>query len=820
MKISYNWLKEYVHTDLSADNAASFLTACGLEVETIETYENIPGGLKGLVVGKVLTCEKHPDADRLKITTVNVGGEMPLNIVCGAANVGVGQSVIVATIGTELFPAEGESFKIKRSKIRGVESEGMICAEDEIGLGSSHEGIIVLHDEPLPGTPAADYFKVENDVIFEIGLTPNRSDATSHIGVARDLVALINIHQNQNNPLQYPVVDTLPLSEKKPFVDVKVEDVEACPRYTSLCISGVEVKESPDWLKNRLDAIGVRPINNVVDATQFVLFEMGQPLHAFDADKIKGNHVIVKKVADETPFVTLDGVERKLNQHDLMICNENEPMCIAGVFGGEKSGVSLETKNVFLESAYFSPVGIRKTAKYHGLKTDASFRYERGCDPSITVYAIKRAAMLINELAGGEISAIEDFYPNIIEKKQVTLSYSHLNSLVGKQIEKETVKNILSAIEIETIQETDNEIILSIPTNKVDVTRQADVIEEFLRIYGYNNVEIGEKFHYSMSFLPQNPMIKMQETISDYLSHNGFHETMNNSLTKAEYSEKFDFVDAQQTVSLLNPLSRDLQNMRQTLLFNGLENIIHNINHGTADVKLYEFGNIYLKNLDAQPTDEVTKRFSEKKRLAIFVSGKKQSESWQEKQTDVDFYFLKNKVENALKRIHLSVHDFSLNMQTTTATMNNVLEYFHKDIPCITIGEVNSKLLKHFDIKQAVYYAELDCEMLVKLTRGKKVVFEDLNKFPEVNRDLALLIDKQITYKEIEDLAFKTERNYLKSVNLFDVYEGKNLEAGKKSYAVRFILSNKEKTLTNDEINRIMDKLIAAYEKTLGAKLR
>jgi len=820
MKISYNWLKKYIPTDLSAEEASFLLTACGLEVESIEKHENIPGGLKGLVTGKVLSCEKHPDADRLKLTKVDVGEENPLQIVCGASNVEAEQYVIVATIGTTLYPSEGEPFKIKRSKIRGVESEGMICAEDEIGLGTSHAGIIVLNDQPKPGTPAADYFKVEEDSVFEIGLTPNRSDAASHIGVARDLAALINLQENTNNPLQYPSVDNFPATDKKSIVSVKVEDVEACPRYTSLFIAGVEVKESPQWLKNSLESIGVRPINNVVDATQFVLFEMGQPLHAFDADMIIGNSVVVKKTAENSPFITLDGVERKLSGNDLMICNEQEPMCIAGVFGGEKSGVTFETKHVFLESAYFSPVGIRKTAKFHGLKTDASFRYERGCDPNITVYAIKRAAMLIQELAGGEISDIDDFYPNVIEKKNIVLNYDYLNSLIGKQIDKPTVKKTLSAIEMKTIAETDTEITLAVPTNKVDVTRQADVIEEFLRIYGYNNIEIGERFNYSMSFLPQNPLLKIKETISDYLSDNGFFESMNNSLTKAEYAEKFDCIDASQTVGLLNPLSRDLQNMRQTLLFNGLENIIHNINHGTTDIKLYEFGSIYLKNPDTQPTDEVTKRFCEKKRLAIFISGKKQEESWQEKQSDVDFYFLKNRVENAMKRIHLPLRDFSLVMQTTTDTMNNVLQYMHKEIPFITMGEINAKLLKHFDIKQPVFYAEIDCEMLVSLAKGKKTVFEDLNKFPEVNRDLALLVDKQITYKEIEDLAFKTERNYLKSVNLFDVYEGKNLENGKKSYAVRFILSNKEKTLTNDEINKIMDKLIVAYEKTLEAKLR
>lgn len=820
MKISYNWLKKYVTTDLPAEAVSDLLTGCGLEVESIAKYESVQGGLRGLVTGKVLSCEKHPDADRLSLTMVDAGEEKPLQIVCGAPNVALGQYVIVAMIGATLYPAEGEAFKIKRSKIRGVESEGMICAEDEIGMGTSHAGIIVLKDEPIPGTPAAQYFKIEEDSIFEIGLTPNRSDAASHIGVVRDLIAIINLNENKSNSLQYPDVSNFSTNDKKPFVDVKVEDVEACPRYTSLCISNVEVKESPDWLKHKLESIGVRPINNVVDATQFILFEMGQPLHAFDADRISGNHVIVKKVAENTSFITLDGVERKLSRNDLMICNEKEPMCIAGVFGGEKSGVSFETKNVFLESAYFNPVGIRKTAKYHGLKTDASFRYERGCDPNITVYAAKRAALLIQELAGGEISTIDDFYPVEIEKQKVVVNYEYLNSLIGKQIEKETVKKILHAIEIETIQETDTEITVTVPTNKVDVIRQADVIEEFLRIYGYNNVEIGEKFNYSMSFLQQNPSIDIQNTISNYLTNNGFFESMNNSLTKADYVEKFDFIDAKQTVTLLNPLSRDLQNMRQTLLFNGLENIIHNINHGTTEIKLYEFGSIYLKNPKAQTTDEVIKRFSEKKRLAIFISGKKQAESWQEKQTDVDFYYLKNMVINAMKRINLSLQKLSIEMHNTTVSMNNVLQYLYNDKPIITIGRINSTLLKYFDIKQEVFYADIDCKKLVEFTKDTKTVYEELNKFPEVNRDLALLIDKHITYKDIEDLAYKTEKKRLKSVNLFDVYKGKNLEEGKKSYAIRFILFDKEKTLTNNEINSIMDKLIAVYEQELGAKLR
>ena len=820
MKISYNWIREYINTDLPPQEISDLLTDCGLEVESFEEYQSCKGGLKGLVIGKVLTCEKHPDADRLSLTTVDVGGEVPLHIVCGAANVRSGQYVVVATLGTELHPVEGKSFKIKKSKIRGKDSEGMICAEDEIGLGQSHDGIMVLEGCPKIGTPAAVYFEVENDVIFEIGLTPNRSDAASHIGVARDLVALLNTRKNQNVSLKYPDVQNFQSELKQCPIAVEVEDAAACPRYTGLYIKNIKVQPSPAWLQNRLKAIGIRPINTVVDATQYVLFEMGQPLHVFDADKIQGNRVIVKKVADKTKFTTLDGIERTLSKDDLMICNAQQPMCIAGVFGGEDSGVKDSTQNIFLESAYFHPVGIRKTAKNHALKTDASFRYERGADPEITVYAAKRAALLIQNLAGGEISEIADFYPNPVQKKEVMLRYKQLNKITGKIIDKEIVKKILTAIELEIVKESAEELLLAVSTNKVDVTREVDVIEEFLRIYGYNQVEIPAKMSYTLSFLPQNPLTRIKETISNYLSSNGFNETMNNSLTKAEYSENFNFIDKTQTVPLLNPLSRDLADMRKTLLFSGLENIIHNINHGTTDLKLYEFGSVYFKNADAAQNDDVLKRFSEREFLAIFVSGKRQAECWQEKQTDVDFCYLKNMVVNSLNRVNVSLQPLSAKVFESTATMNNVLQYRASEAVFITIGQINRRLLKSFDIKQDVFYAEIDCAVLAKLTKGEKAVYEDLNKFPEVNRDLALLIDKQVTYKDIEDLAFKTERKYLKSMNLFDVYQGEHLEEGKKSYAIRLILCDKEKTLTNNEINAVMDKLIAAFETKLGAKLR
>lgn len=819
MKISYNWLKEYTAIELPAEEVAEMLTGCGLEVETTEKYQTIPGGLANLVTGKVLTCEMHPNSDHLHITTVDIGTETPLNIVCGASNVAAGQNVIVAPIGTTLYPIEGECFKIKKSKLRGVESEGMICAEDEIGIGNSHEGIIVLKDNPTPGTPANEYFNISDDIVFEIGLTPNRSDATSHIGVAKDLLAVYNLKYNQQNRLKYP--DTTSFSGNAPhYIRVNVEDKEKCPRYTSLCIKNVKVAPSPDWLKHKLNAIGIRPINNIVDVTQFVLFEMGQPLHAFDADKIIDNQVVVKLVKDNTPFITLDGVERKLSDQDLMICNASEPMCIAGVFGGEKSGITEQSTNVFLESAYFNPVSIRKTSKRHGLKTDASFRYERGCDPQITRKAIERAALLIQELAGGEISTIEDFYPQEFENCKIELNFKRLSQLIGKNIPNEIVVNTLSAIGINAIEQDNEKAIFQIPTNKVDVTREADLIEEFLRIYGYNNIEIPTQINYSLSFLPQNPMIEHKETISNYLSSNGFCEVMNNSLTKAEYAEKFSFIKKEESISLINPLSRDLQNMRQTLLFGGLENIIHNINHANKDMKLYEFGNVYHKNIGISPNENVTQRYIETPKLALWISGKKQHESWQEKQTDVDVFFLKNIIINAINKTNANTNRLKIQCSSENNYMNNVLTYFLDNEPIIEIGEVKTAILESFDIKQKVFYAEIDCNLLVKACKGQKVTFEDLNKFPEVNRDLALLIDTNITYEQIESLSFKTEKRYLKSVNLFDVYQGKNIESGKKSYAIRYVLSNKDKTLTNNEITNIMDKLVAAYEKELGAKLR
>ena len=819
MDISYNWLKEYIDTDLDINSMAIILTGIGLEIEGIRTYESIQSGLEKVYIGKVISCEKHPNADRLHITTVDVGLPELLNIVCGAPNVAAGQHVVVATIGAILFPSDGEPITIKKSKIRDVMSEGMICAEDELGIGHSHAGIMVLNDNPAIGMPAKEYFNITTDTVFEIGLTPNRSDAASHIGVARDVAAYIKTHINNNISIHYPTIDRFPEQSFPNPIKITVEDTIACPRYSGLYIENVKVKESPNWLKTKLNTIGIRPINNIVDITQFVLFEMGQPLHAFDAKHVTGNHVIVKKAKKDTPFITLDGIERKLGENDLMICNAVEPMCIAGVMGGRDSGINESTTCVFLESAYFNLVNIRKTSKFHTLKTDASFRYERGCDPNITTFAIQRAALLIQELAGGNISQITDVYPQPIKEKEVTINYKRLNSLVGKNIDTKTVKQILTAIEMKILKENADSLIVSIPTNKVDVYREADVLEEFLRIYGYNNIEINNSFTYSPSTLSESPLIAFKEKTSSFLSHNGFYEIMNNSLTKNDYAA-FEFIKKEEVISLLNPLSKDLQDMRQTLLFGGLESISHNINHSNFNLCLYEFGTVYNKDLNKKTNDSVVERFPHHNHLAIFVTGKQHEGSWQVKEQENDFYYLKNMILNVLQINNFSTQSFQTETIASSDAMINVLNFKRNQETIFRIGEINKQVLKYFGIKQNVYYVEVDCDKLLASTEKKKVVFKELNKFPEVHRDLALLIDKHITYEEIEKLAFKTGKQLIKSVNLFDVYEGKNLEEGKKSYAISFVISDTNKTLTNDEINAVMERLIVTYEKELGAKLR
>ncbi|MDR1793002.1 MAG: phenylalanine--tRNA ligase subunit beta [Bacteroidales bacterium] len=819
MKISYNWLKEYATLAIDANKTAQMLTDCGLEVELTENFETIGGGLQNVVIGKVLSCEKHPDADRLSVTTVDVGAERPLNIVCGAPNVATGQTVVVAMLNAVLYPTDSEPFKIKKSKIRGIESEGMICAQDELGLGTSHDGIMLINEDVKAGTPAAQYFDIQTDTIFEIGITPNRNDALSHIGVARDWLAVANYAKNTNFKLQYPDVENFK-PEIQSDIQICIEDEINCVRYTGLIIKGVKVEESPKWLKNKLNSIGVRPVNNVVDATQFVLFEMGQPLHAFDAKKIAGKKVIIKKAQQGEQFVTLDGIKRTLSADDLMICNANEAMCVAGVFGGQDSGVTEETVDIFLESAAFHPVSIRKTAKYHGLKTDASFRYERGSDPNITVYAAKRAALLIQQLAGGQISEITDIYPNVVSPKEIEVNLDRLNSLIGKNIDKQEVIKILELLEIKIIAQIGQILKVEIPTNKADVLREADVVEEFLRIYGYNNVEIPHRFNYAISTLKEDDLIHIQEVISTYLSDNGFFETMNNSLTKAEYAVIFDFVDASQSVTLLNPLSKELQNLRQNLFFNSMENILHNIHHGNTDLKLYEFGKIYQKNSQFGKNEDILKRFDEPTKLSICVTGKQKATSWLTKQEDADFYYLKNVIINALKRVNVDIEQLPTEISTSLGFLDNALIYKHKDTVLLAIGEVPQKLLKTFGIKQPVFYADIDCRTLELLAKNKKTVFEELHKFPEVERDLALLIDKTVTYQQLKDIAFRCEKHKILSVNLFDVYQGDKLPENKKSYALRFVLYDKHKTLTNNDIQNIMDRLINAYQKEVHAELR
>lgn len=818
MKIAYNWLKEYVQTDLEAERVGELLTDCGLEIEAIESFETVKGGLKGMVVGEVKTKEKHPDADRLNLTTVDIGTGELLHIVCGAANVEVGQKVIVATIGATLYPTTGDPFEIKKSKIRGQLSEGMICAEDEIGLGTSHEGIMVLDDGAVVGTPAAVYFKLKNDDVFEIGLTPNRADAASHLGVARDLVASLNCKTKKEGgivaSLRVPNVDLFEIDNNQSSISVTVEDAEACPRYSGLTVQNVKVGESPDWLKNRLKSIGVRSINNIVDITNFVLHELGQPMHAFDASKIKGERVIVKKLKEGTKFVSLDGVERSLSEEDLMICDGDEkPMCIAGVFGGISSGVSEQTTTVFLESAYFNSTSVRKSSKRHSLKTDASFRFERGADPNITVYALKRAALLMKQIAGGEISSdIIDIYPKKIENFKIAFSFRKCEQLVGKRIDNDVIKNIILALGIDIEQEGNDALLLSVPPFKVDVQREQDVIEEILRIYGYNNVEIPVAIKSSLTFQEKPDKEKIQNAISDLLSNNGFSEIMGLSLTKAEYAEKLESLNKEQQVLMMNPLSTDLNAMRQTLLFSGLETIAYNQNRKKADLRLYEFGKTYitLKNENAS-------KYVETKHLSLFITGRKELESWNSKNDVVSYYTLKGIVEAVLERLNVKVtaKEYSGDVFSQALTFN----WNKKKL--VEFGSVSKSVLKLLDIKQEVFYADFNWDIVIEaIVANKSIMYEEVPKFPEVKRDLALLIDKTIKFEQLETLAYQSEKTVLKSVNLFDVYEGDKLPTGKKSYALSFILQDENATLTDKQIEKIMEKLMKTYKEKVGAEIR
>lgn len=822
MKISYKWLKDLLTFDLSAEETSIYLTNCGLEVEGVETFETVKGGLKGLVIGEVLTCEAHPNSDHLHVTTVNVGQEEPLHIVCGAANVAAGQKVVVATIGTTLYDGD-ESFTIKKSKLRGELSEGMICAEDEIGLGESHDGIMVLDPEAVPGTPASQYFKIESDTVFEIGLTPNRCDAICHNGVARDLYAALVQNDVPCSPLILPAAPELKPNANVNFrIDVEVENKKACPRYTSLLLDNVKVAPSPEWLQTKLKSVGIRPINNVVDITQYIMLEIGQPMHAFDADKIKGNKVIVKNLPEGTPFVTLDGNEVKLNENDLMICNAEEGMCIAGVYGGLESGVTDQTTRLFLESAYFNPVSIRKTAKRHGLKTDASFRYERGCDPDITVYAIKRAAQLVVELCGASvISDINDYYPEKIEPVHVTLRYDEVNKVAGKVIDKKIISQILLHLGMQVQTAGEDQLRVIIPLNKADVTRPIDLIEEILRIYGYNNIEIPDMLSYRLS---QRNFVdvayQMQMTISTYLADNGFYEVMNNSLSKSEYAERFDFINENETIKLLNPLSTELNAMRQSLLFSGLENVERNVNNKNANLRLFEFGKTYHLDPATERDADVTLRYRERQELAMFVTGKKNEDSWNHKGEDLDFFYLKNMIDNVLVKVNFPTQKLKISQAGEARMFCDHLNYMVGEEVLVTMGMLNNMVVKPFGLKKPVYYAEFNLELLEKMITNQTVKYQQIATYPSVKRDLALVVDQNMTYDTLEQIGYKYGSKLIKSISLFDVYEGDKVEQGKKSYALNFVLQHPDKTLTDEEINKVMSKLVAAYEREAGAKLR
>ncbi len=809
MKISYKWLQEYLPIDLDIEKTSEILTDLGLEVEGVEVVESIKGSLKGVVVGKVLTCEKHPNADRLKVTTVDLGNGESVQIVCGAPNVDKGQKVPVATVGTTLYDEKGNGFKIKKSKIRGEESFGMICAEDELGLGTAHDGIMILDKTLKPGLAAAEVFDIETDYMIEIGLTPNRADAMSHLGTARDLRAGL-IQQNITAELITPSVSDFHVDDHTFKIDIDVQDNKRAPRYVGLTISGIKISESPKWLQNKLKTIGLTPINNIVDITNYVLHDVGQPLHAFDANKISKNKVIVKTLKKDTLFTTLDGVERKLHEEDLMICDGDEkPMCIAGVFGGIESGITENTTSVFLESAYFNPVSIRKTAKRHALNTDASFRFERGIDPNITEYAIKRAANLIIELAGGKItSEVIDIYPHKIDDFQIFLSYNRLNKLIGHIIPSEEVQNILASLDIKINNHTESGLNLTIPAYRVDVTREVDVIEEVLRVYGYNNVDFSEKLNMSITSSQEQKNEHIQKTITTQLISQGFYETMANSLTKPEYANLSDQLNNDANVTILNPLSQDLSVLRQSLLFSGLETILFNINRKNKDLKLFEFGKTYHKYQD---------KYQEDKHLSLFVTGNKTQAAWNVPAQKSDFFFLKGIVTSLLDRIGVT----SLKSRPTkNDVFSEGISLSLGKIKLVDLGLVKNAIIKEFGIKQAILYADFNWDNILKIAQNKSISVVLPSKFPEVKRDLALMIDEKVSFLDIYNLAKQTERTYLKSVDLFDVYQGKNLPEGKKSYAVSFVLEDSEKTLEEKQIEAIMSKLQQAFESKLGVSLR
>ena len=806
MKISYNWLKQFIKIDWKSDETAALLTDLGLEVEIVEKYQSVKGGLEGIVVGHVLTCIQHPDADRLKITTVDLGNGIPVQIVCGANNVAAGQKVPVATIGTTLYDAAGVAFSIKKGKIRGQESHGMICAEDELGLGESHDGIMILDDALVPGTAAATVFKIEDDEVFEIGLTPNRADAMSHLGTARDLRAGL-LQSGVNVELITPSVSNFRVDKRTLKIDIDVKEPKLAPRYCGVTISGIEVKPSPAWLQNRLKAIGLNPKNNIVDVTNYVLHELGQPLHAFDAAKINGK-IIVQTLPAGTKFTTLDDVERTLHEEDLMICDEKGPLCIAGVFGGKKSGVSESTNSIFLESAYFNPVSIRKTAKRHQLNTDASFRFERGIDPTITEYALKRAALLIQEVAGGEITSdVFNVYPKKIEDFSVFLNFSKVAKIIGEELQKDTIKKILVSLDIKVNSVSDAGLGLTIPAYRVDVQREIDVIEEILRVYGYNNINFSKKLNATVSNSPRNEDYKIQNLIASQLNSQGFNEMMANSLTTASYVGLSEDLNPTNNVTMLNPLSADLSTMRQSLLFSGLEAVSYNINRKNADLKLFEFGKTYHNYLAG---------YEEKKHLSLFLTGSRNQENWTTTQKPSDFFLFKGFANGILSRLGIQK---TQNVPVTSDVFSEGIAISVGNEILVELGVVKKSILKHFGIKQEVFFADFNWNLILKLL-SSKIKYTEIPKYPEVRRDLALLIDQSVTYDRIYKIACQTEKALLKDINLFDVYEGQNLPEGKKSYALSFTIQDHSKTLTDVQIDKIMSKLQKNFETELGASLR
>ena len=820
MNISFNWLKNYVDTTLTAEEVSKVLTDIGLEVEGFEKIETIRGGLAGVVVGEVLTCEDHPDSDHLHITTVDVGGEAPLQIVCGAANCRQGLKVMCATVGAVLYPDGGEEeFKIKRSKIRGVESLGMLCAEDELGIGSSHDGIIELPADAVVGTPAKEYYNITDDYLIEVGLTPNRIDAGSHIGVARDLVAYLRA-QGVDAKLNLPSVEAFAVEQNSAKVDVVVENTAACPHYTGVAVTGCKIAPSPEWMQNSLRAAGINPKNNLVDITNYVLFELGQPLHAFDADKIEGGKVVVRSAVEGEKFVTLDGVERTLTANDLMICSAERPMCIAGVYGGQDSGISDSTVNVFIESAYFHPVWVRKTAKRFGLNTDASFRFERGIDPNIQVYALKRAAMLMQELAGGRItSEIIDINPTPAEHFEFDFSMERACRLIGKELSEETFMTILKALDVEVRGREGSTLHVAVPPYRVDVQREADLIEDVLRVYGYNNIEVSDHVNSTLSYAPKPDKARLQNMASDYLSANGFTEIMSNSLTKASYYEESQSYPMERCVKILNPLSQDLNVMRQTLLFNALEAVELNVNRRNGNLRMYEVGNCYAYEAEKANDENTLAKYNESYRIGITVTGLSSQLTWNSKAESSSFFTLRAAVERLLKRFGIDIYTLQSDSLDCDLYADAIV-YRQGPKEVLRMGVVSPIVRKKFDIKQDVYFAEIDFDQLIKMTKKSKIQFTELSKFPEVKRDLALLVNKSVTFSQLRSIAFATEKKLLKSVSLFDVYEGDKLPEGKKSYALSFVLEDKTQTLTDKQIERTMSNLQTQLEQKAGAEIR